>query len=317
MEKHLVMIQTEESLESPPSQSRSGLPMDDGTRPDATPSANTSEPLEIVIKPTKGWIGLDWSEIYNYRELLVFFIWRDISARYKQTILGPAWAVLQPMIMMVIFLFVARLAQISTPMGLPAPVCIFAGLIPWSVFSQGMPASANSLINSLNMVTKVYFPRLFLPVTAASVFLVDSLITLLLYGGILLYYQIAPVWTVVFVPLLIALTLIATLSIGVLLSGVTLFYRDFKHIIPFLVQIMMFVTPIYFSIENFSTKHPWAVLFLSLNPMFGIVDAFRACILGTPMYWSCFLISSATAVSLFIFAVLYFRRTERMFADYV
>ena len=243
-----------------------------------------------MIKPTSGWIAIDWKEIYDYRELLAFFVWRDISARYKQTILGPAWAILQPLIMMVIFTFVASVAKIPTPMDLPFPVCVFAALIPWSMFSQGMPASANSLITSLHMVTKVYFPRLFLPITAASVFLVDAVITLVLYGGILLYYQIVPQWTVVFVPALILLTLIATLSIGVLLSGLTLFYRDFRHIVPFLMQILMFVTPIYYSIGNI--RRAVIPLVLSLNPMFGITDAFRSCILGTPMYWGCFLISS-------------------------
>jgi lipopolysaccharide transport system permease protein len=313
------MIQTEETLESRPSEPRSGLSKDGEPWRDATPPAVASdvpkgEVPEFVIKPTSGWIGLDWQELYNYRELLVFFVWRDISTRYKQTILGPAWAVLQPLIMVVIFTFVAQFAKIETPLGLPVPVCVFAALIPWSMFSQGMPAAANSLINSLNMVTKVYFPRLFLPITAASVFMVDAVITLFIYGGILWYYQIVPQWTAVFVPFLIVLTLIAALSLGVLLSGLTLFYRDFKHLVPFLVQIMMYITPIFYSIQNIPARYRWI---LSFNPMFGIVDAFRACILGTPMYWNCFLISSFTAVALFVFAVFYFRRTERLFADYV
>lgn len=308
------MIQTEESLESPPSEPRAGGSRDGEPKRGARTGIDAADAPVVVIQPTTGWLAIDWKEIYNYRELLVFFVWRDISARYKQTILGPAWAVLQPLIMMAIFIFVARVAKIPTPMNLPYPVCIFAGLIPWSIFSQGMPGSANSLINSLNMVTKVYFPRLFLPITAASVFLVDAVITLMIYGAILWYYQIVPQWTVVFVPFLVLLTLIATLSMGVLLSGLTLFYRDFKHIVPFLVQIMMYVTPIFYSIQNIPEKYRW---FLSLNPMFGIVDAFRSCILGTPMYWSCFLTSSTTAVVLFVFAVFYFRRTERMFADYV
>jgi lipopolysaccharide transport system permease protein len=308
------MIQTEETLESPPSGPRAGESTDGESSRDAAPSAHAAEFPEFVIRPTTGWLAIDWKEIYNYRELLAFFIWRDVSARYKQTILGPAWAVLQPLIMMTIFTFVARFARIGTPMGLPYPVCVFAALIPWSIFSQGMPASAYSLITSLNMVTKVYFPRLFLPITAASVFLVDGVITLVLYGGILWYYQIAPQWTVVFVPLLILLTLVAALSFGVLLSGLTLFYRDFKHLVPFLVQIMMYLTPIFYTAGNISAKYHW---FLSLNPMFGIAEAFRSCILGTPMYWTSFLISSTTAIVLFVFAVFYFRRTERMFADYV
>ncbi len=310
------MIQTEKTLESRPSEPRSGSSKDGEPWREAADVHGDHAP-ECVIKPTSGWIAIDWQEIYNYRELLVFFIWRDVSTRYKQTILGPAWAILQPLIMLVIFTFVASFTGIKGPMDLPPPVWIFAGLIPWAIFSQGMPASANSLINSLNMVTKVYFPRVFLPVTAAAVFLVDAVITLLLYGGIMLYYQVAPHWTIVFVPVLVVLTLIATLSFGILLSGLTLFYRDFKHLIPFLVQIMTYVTPIFYSISDLPSNRQWILWILSINPMFGIVEAFRSCILGTPMYWTCFLISSVTAVALFVFAVFYFRRTERMFADYV
>jgi lipopolysaccharide transport system permease protein len=288
--------------------------MDGETRRPTTPSSKEAESIEFVIRPRSGWIAIDWQEIYNYRELLAFFVWRDISSRYKQTVLGGLWAILQPLIMMVVFVVLASFSKIPTPMGLPHAVCVFAALIPWSIFSQGMPASATSLINSLHMVTKVYFPRLFLPIGAAAVFLVDGVLTLLLYAGILAYYQIMPQWTVVFLPVLLLLTMIATLSIGVLLSGLMLFYRDFKHIVPFVVQLMMFATPTYYSIQNVPQKYRYIA---SLNPMFGIVDAFRSCILGTPMFWDCFLISSTVAVTVFTFAVFYFRRTERLFADFV
>lgn len=314
MELHLVMIQIEETLESPTSGSRLGVPMNGESRRTTTPSTKETEAAEIVIRPQSGWIAIDWKEIYSYRELLAFFVWRDISSRYKQTILGGAWAILQPLIMMVVFVVLASFSKIPTPMGLPTPVCVFAALIPWSIFSQGMPAAATSLIGSLHMVTKVYFPRLFLPIGAAAVFLVDGVLTLILYTGILIYYQIMPQWTVVFIPVLLLLTMIATLSIGVLLSGLMLFYRDFKHIVPFVVQIMMFATPTYYSIQNVPQRFRYIA---ALNPMFGIVDAFRSCILGTPMFWDCFLISTTVAVSLFTFAVLYFRRTERLFADFV
>lgn len=269
---------------------------------------------ELVIRPTSGWMAINWREMYEYRELLAFFIWRDISARYKQTILGAAWAVLQPLIMVVIFSLTARYVNIKMPMGLPYPVYIFAALIPWMMFSQGMPAAANSLVSSLNMVTKVYFPRLFMPVTAAAVFLIDGAISFLIYGAILFYYGIAPQWTIIFLPFLFLLTLIATLSIGVLLAGLTLFYRDFKHIVPFMIQIMMYVSGIFFPADMIPGKYRalW-----SLNPMFGIIDAYRAAILGTPLSWDCFLISSAVAIGLFTFSIYYFRRTERLFADYV
>ncbi|AMV40852.1 ABC transporter permease [Planctomyces sp. SH-PL62] len=270
---------------------------------------------EVVIKPSSGWLAVNWGEMFEYRELLVFLIWRDISARYKQTILGGAWAILQPLITMVIFTFISRLAKIPMPNDLPVPVCVFAALIPWTMFSQGMPAAAGSLISNLNMVTKVYFPRLFLPTTAAAVFLVDGLLSVGVYALMLLYYGITPAWTIVFLPFFFLLTLMASLSMGVLLAGLTLFYRDFKHIVPFLVQIMLYVTPIFYTINpTVPVKYRW---FLSLNPMFGITDAFRASVLGLPIQWDCFLISTTTAIALFLFAIHYFRRSERMFADYV
>lgn len=271
--------------------------------------------FEYVIQSTPGWRAVDWREMYEYRELLFYLIWRDVAARYKQTILGGAWAILQPTITLVIFTLLARMVRIPMPMGLPAPVCIFAGLIPWTIFSQGMPAAANSMVGSLNMVTKVYFPRLFLPITAAAIFLVDGLLATLVYGGLLLFYQVPPAWTVVFLPLFMALTMVAALSMGILLAALTLFYRDFKHVIPFLVQIMMYVTPIFYTIEpTVPQRFRWL---LSLNPMFGITDAFRSAMLGIPMQWDCFLISSGVAIGLFVFSLLYFRRNERLFADYV
>lgn len=306
------MIETEETL-AIPSQPR-GESRGQGAAQPAPTDDGAAEPHELVIRPASGWAAINWREMYEYRELLAFFIWRDISARYKQTILGAAWAILQPLIMVAIFSFVTRYAKIEIPMNLPLPVFIFAALIPWTMFAQGMPAAANSLVGALNMVTKVYFPRLFMPIAAAAVYLVDGALAFLVYGLILLYYGITPQWTIVFLPLLFLLTLIATLSVGVLLAGLTLFYRDFKHIVPFMVQIMMYVSGIFFPVSTIPAKYHW---FLSLNPMFGIIDAYRAAILGTPPHWNCFLISSAVAIGLFIFSVHYFRRTERLFADYV
>ncbi|MDG3008121.1 ABC transporter permease [Paludisphaera mucosa] len=287
-----------------------------------SPGGLTADPIppvegehDMVIHPTPGWRAVNWKEMYDYRELLAFLVWRDVAARYKQTILGGAWAILQPLITLVIFTFLSRMMKIPMPMDLPIPVCVFAALIPWTMFSQGMPAAANSLVNQLNMVTKVYFPRLFLPFTAAAVFLVDGLLSLLVYGLLLLYYGIAPAWTAVFIPVFFLLILIASLSMGVMLAGLTLFYRDFKHIIPFLTQVMLYMTPIFYTIDpTVPPRYRW---FLSLNPMFGITDAFRASILGLPVQWGCLLISSGVAIGLFLFAIHYFRRNERLFADFV
>jgi len=303
------MIETEQTL-SQPRRSSDDAPGEAGGAP-----SEILETHETTIQPSSGWRAVNWAEMYEYRELLVFLIWRDISARYKQTILGGAWAIIQPLLMMIIFTFVSRYAKTPMPPNIPIPVAVFAALIPWTMFNQGLSGSSLSLVNSLNMVTKVYFPRLFLPFTAAAVFLVDGLLATMVYAVLLAFYGIVPHWTVVFLPLLFALTLIATLSIGVLLAGLTLFYRDFKHIVPFLVQILMYMTPIFYTPAMFPEKYRLVLAFI--NPMFGISDAFRSAILGTTMYWGPFLISSGVAIGLFIFSVHYFRRTERLFADHV
>ena len=233
--------------------------------------------------------------------------------RYKQTVLGPAWAILQPLILMLIFsFFFGRLGKFDSE-GFPYSVFVFAGLIPWTLFSQGMPQSALSLVNQQNLLTKVYFPRLFVPVAAACVFLVDLLISLGMYAVILWYNHVIPSWTVVFLPFAILLTLIATLSIGIMISALTVFYRDFRHVVPFLIQIFMFVTPVIYSANVFK---PRTQMLLSLNPMFGIITAYRSLILRAKWNVACLAISAVSAVGLFICAVYYFRRTEQHFADF-
>ena len=268
---------------------------------------------EMVIRPRSGWIRIDWQEMWSHRELLAFLVWRDISVRYKQTVLGSAWAVLQPLTMMVIFTVIfGRFAGIDSE-GFPYPVFVFAGLIPWTLFSQGMPNSALSLVNQQQMLTKVYFPRLFVPIASAGVFLVDVLISLGIYAMMLLYYGVTPSWGVLWLVVLIPLTLIATLSVGVTLAALTVFYRDFKHIVPFLTQIMLYITPVIYPTKLVGMR--WQLL-LSLNPMFGIVTAYRSAILGLPWNFPTLAISSISAVGLFLFAIFYFRKIERRFADF-
>jgi homopolymeric O-antigen transport system permease protein len=268
---------------------------------------------EFVIKPQSGWIGINWTEMFAHRELLYYLVWRDISVRYKQTILGPAWAIFQPLFLMLIFTVVfSRFGKIDSQ-GVPYPVFVFAGLIPWTLFSQGMSQSSLSLVNQTNLLTKVYFPRLFIPISATAVFLIDLMFSLGIYTLLLLYYRFVPSWTIVFLPVLILLTLVATLGIGVMLSALTIFYRDFKHIVPFLVQIFMYVTPVIYSASALS---PRARLILSLNPMFGIVTAYRSAILGLDWDFPSFCISAVTAFGLLVVAMFYFRRTERRFVDF-
>jgi lipopolysaccharide transport system permease protein len=305
------MIKPEDSLISPtPAQPRELTVLRNGVLHQA--EHNDDEP-DLVIRPQLGWIGIDWKEMWSHRELLAFLIWRDISVRYKQTVLGPAWAVLQPLIMMVIFTVVfGQFARIDSE-GFPYPIFVFAGLIPWALFSQGMPQAAVSLINQQQMLTKVYFPRLFVPIGAASVFVVDLLISLVMYGVLMFCYGVVPSWGSLWLVFLIPLTLIATLGIGVTLAALTVFYRDFKHLVGFLVQIMMYVTPVFYPAKLVGTR--WRLL-LSLNPMFGIVNAYRSAILGTPWDFRTLGISTTSALLLLVFSFFYFRKTERRFADF-
>ena len=249
------------------------MPPDSFSLQPATPATRPAnggfdDSTDVVICPRSGWVAIDWKEMFAYRELLYFLVWRDMSVRYKQTILGPIWAILQPVILMCIFtFFFGRFAKIDSE-GFAYPVFVFAGLIPWTMFSQGLTSSSLSLVNYTHLLTKVYFPRLFIPVAAACVFLVDLVLSLGIYVPVLVYYRAMPSWTVIFLPLLILLTLIATLGIGILIAALTVFYRDLKHVIPFLVQIFMFVTPVIYSMKMVSVRYQY---FLSLNPMFGIV----------------------------------------------
>jgi lipopolysaccharide transport system permease protein len=311
------MIETETTPAAPPT-GRGDDPLRDPLLDDPVAKVvddDGREPLqETIIRPQSGWIGINWQEMWSHRELLFFLVWRDISIRYKQTVLGWAWAILQPLLMMMIFtLIFGRFAKIKPPNDVPYPVFVFAGLIPWTLFSQGLTQSAVSLANQQQLLTKVYFPRLFVPVGAACVFLVDLLVSLVIYAVILYAYGVKPSWGIVWLPFLIVLTLVATLGFGVMLAALTVFYRDFKHIVPFLVQILMFLTPVVIPVEYIGAR--WHLI-LSLNPIFGILNAYRSAILGSEWNKLSLAISTASALVMFTFAIYYFRQTERRFADF-
>jgi len=306
------MIETEDSLISPPQRHHPDLAAI--RTASAFPAENDADSPEIVIQPRSGWVAIDWKEMFEYRELLTFLIKRDIAVRYKQTVLGSAWAIVHPLLLMLIFtIFFGWFAKIPSEGRFPYQVLVFAALIPWTLFSQGLSQAALSLASQQNLLTKVYFPRLFVPIAAASVFLVDLAYSLGIYAFVLLYYRIIPSWTVIYVPLLIVVTLIATLSLGVMLSALTVFYRDFRHLVPFLQQIFMYITPVMYPVSMIPEKYHW---FLALNPMFGLVSAYRSAILGLPWHFQSLVISTTSALVTFLFAVYYFRRTERRFADF-
>jgi lipopolysaccharide transport system permease protein len=267
---------------------------------------------EILIRPSKGWIGVNWRELFACRELLLFLVWRDIKVRYKQTSLGVAWAVLQPLLTMAIFTFIfGRFAGVKDQTGgIPYPVFVFAGLIPWLFFLNGVTWAANSLITQQQILTKIYFPRLFVPTAGVGAFLLDMLMSLVLYGFIILWYGVSPSWHVVFLPLVIAAAVTATLGLGYALAALTVVYRDLRYAVTFMMQVLMYLSPVVF---------PMAILpahgILALNPACAVIEAFRWCILGTPMDPLILIVGTISNAGLFLFGLFYFRKTERFFAD--
>lgn len=284
----------------------------DLSRAESTPSLDVPELEETLIQARSGWIGIDWKELYRARELLFFLVWRDVKIRYKQTILGFAWAVLQPLFMMAIFTFVfGRFAKIPSE-GFPYPVFVFAGLLPWTFFANGLTQGGQCLVNQQQLLTKIYFPRLYVPTATVGAFLVDFAISLGLYALILTIYRIVPAWTIVFLPALMALTVMMTLGAVYCLSTLTVLYRDFRYVVPFLVQALMYLSPVIFPV---SLIPPRFHALLALNPMCGIIEAYRSAILGTPWNWLTLAVSTASAFVLFAFGLFYFRKVERRFAD--
>lgn len=286
--------------------------------PDDASGENT--PQELVIRARRGWIAIDWSELLRYRELLFFLVWRDIKVRYKQTVLGVAWAVLQPVLSVAIFsvIFGAGFGmKDKLPPGLPFPLYVFLGVIAWQVFAGGLNSGGLSLVSQQHLLTKIYFPRLFVPTAAVGGLLVDMAIALGVFAVVMLYFGYAPAWTVIFLPLLVVLNVMCALGIAYLLSALTVSYRDFRFLIPFMTQIWMWVSfvafPVPESIRN-SPKWQWV---LALNPMYGIISAYRRAVLGLTVGWNPLYLMSAIGITLalFTFGLFYFRRTERRFAD--
>lgn len=271
-----------------------------------------AEVPELVIEPPKGWIGLDWGELWRYRELLYFLVWRDFKVRYKQTVLGVAWAIVQPVFQMVIFTIIfGRLAGIDSE-GFPYAVFSYAALLPWMFFSAGAATAGLSLISQQHLLTKVYFPRLYVPTSAIGTCFVDFCLSSLVFAGIMVWFKIVPSWQMVLVPLLLVVLSMATLGLGYLLAALTVTYRDLRFVVPFLMQALMYVSPVVWPAglipEGFQL---WA----AINPMFGIIDAFRAAVLGRELQWDLLGVSTASAAALLVIGVLAFRRTEQRFAD--
>jgi lipopolysaccharide transport system permease protein len=274
------------------------------------------QPLKtVVIQPSHGWLSLGLKEIWSYRELLYFLVWRDVKVRYKQTALGAAWAIIQPFFTMIVFsLFFGGLAKIPSN-GVPYPIFSFAALVPWTFFANGMSLAANSLVSSSQLVSKVYFPRLLVPSATVLSGLIDFVLAFVVLIGMMLVYGIAPTARIVYLPLFLLLALIASLGAGLWLSAINVQFRDVKYVVPFLAQFWLFITPIAYPSSLLS--EPWRTIY-GLNPMAGVVEGFRWALLNTDTDPSGItLMSSVAAVVMLVSGAYYFRRMERTFADVV
>jgi lipopolysaccharide transport system permease protein len=269
----------------------------------------------ITIKPSRGWVSLRLRALWEYRELVYFLVWRDVKVRYKQTVLGAAWAILQPFLTMLIFsVFFGRLAKIPSD-GIPYPIFAFAALVPWTLFAHGLNQASNSLVSGANLIKKVYFPRLVMPTSAVLSGLVDFALSLVVLLGMMAFYGIAPSWRALAILPLIGLAVLTSLGAALWLAALNVEYRDVRYVVPFLTQVWLFATPIAY--PSSLLPEGWRMLY-AINPMVGVVEGFRWALLGAgtapgPLI----LVSVLVALALLVSGAFYFRRMEATFADVV
>jgi lipopolysaccharide transport system permease protein len=269
----------------------------------------------LRIAPSRGWVPLNLKDLWEYRELLYFLVWRDIKVRYKQTALGATWAIIQPFFTMIVFsIFFGHLAKVPSD-GIPYPIFSFAALVPWTFFANGLSQSSNSLVGSGTLITKVYFPRLIIPLAAVFSGIVDFLLAFLVLLVMMVYYGLLPTVNVLWLPLFLLLALITSLGVGLWLSALNVEYRDVRYIVPFITQFWMLATPIGY--PSSLLHQPWRTLY-GLNPMVGVAEGFRWALLGTKTAPGPIIAVSATAaLTILITGAFYFRRMEKTFADLV
>lgn len=278
-------------------------------------STGKNEPQVVLIKPSKAWVSLNLGALWEYRELLYFLTWRDIKVRYKQTFLGAAWAILQPFLTMLIFsVFFGRLVKVPSD-GIPYPLFAFTALVPWTFFANGLNQSSNSLVASANLLKKVYFPRLAIPVATVLAGVVDFVLAFVVLLVLMAFYRVTPTANIVWTPLFLILAFVTSLGVGLWMSALNVKYRDVRYVVPFLVQIWLFTTPVAYPSSLLS--EPWRTIY-GLNPMVGVVEGFRWALLGAntapgPMV----LASALAAVLILISGAFYFRHMEKIFADVV
>ncbi len=276
-----------------------------------------SDPDTIILRPSRGWSALNLADLWRYRELIFFLTWRDLKVRYKQTVLGVAWAVIRPVITMVIYsLIFGNLAQLDSE-GVPYSIFTYVALLPWQLFSKAMNDAGRSMVSNRNMVTKIYFPRLVIPVSTILSGLVDFLVAFVILIGMMIYFQVSITLTVLYLPLFLLLALVTALGVGLWFSALNVYYRDVGYVLPFLTEVWKYITPVAYSAQYITGK--WQFIY-ALNPMAGVVQGFRWALLGTTLDASALTtmsISAFVAVVVLITGLFYFRRMERSFADMV
>jgi lipopolysaccharide transport system permease protein len=271
------------------------------------------DPL-VSIRPSGRWSALNLRDLWSYRELLYFLTWRDVKVRYKQTLLGAAWAIIQPLLAMLIFtLFFGRLAGVPSD-GIPYPLFAYSGLLPWMFFSNAVTASGNSLVGSSHLITKVYFPRIIIPGAAVTAGLVDFAIAFVILAGLMAYYRVHLAWSILMLPALVSLTVLIALGIGMWTSALNVKYRDVRHALPFVIQLWMFATPIIYPSSIVPARWRWA---LAINPLTGIIESYRASLFGRALNWPMLAISSVITLAVVVCSAYLFRRMEKSFADVV
>jgi lipopolysaccharide transport system permease protein len=280
----------------------------------ASPGRVEDIPL-LRIAPSVGWVSLKLHELWEYRELLYFLVWRDIKVRYKQTVLGIGWAVIQPLLTMAVFsVFFGRLAKIPSD-GVPYPIFSYAALVPWTFFAHGLNHAANSLVGSANLIKKIYFPRLVVPISSVISGIVDFVLAFTVLLGMMLYYGIVPTINLLWIPLLLLLALATSLGVGLWFSAMNVQFRDVRYVMPFLTQLWLFATPIAY--PSSLLAEPWRTLY-GLNPLVGVVEGFRWALLGTDTApGHLIVVSVLITLVLLVGGAFYFRRMEKTFADVV
>jgi homopolymeric O-antigen transport system permease protein len=281
-----------------------------------TPSSLPPEPL-VVIEPSRG-LGRKWlSELWSYRELLFFLAWRDVKVRYKQTALGVLWVVMQPLLMTLIFsVFLGKLARVPSD-GFPYPLIVFAGLLPWTFFSNSVTHGVSSIVGNANLITKVYFPRLIIPASVVGGRLIDFGVAFIILFGLMGYYRVAPTWQIAMLPVLVLITSVLTLGVVTFVAAINVRYRDIGVVLPVLIQLWMFASPVLYPARLVRDAWPRAYRLYELNPIVGLVEGFRSALFGRAFEWSSLGRTAVIALLILIVSAYFFRRVERGFADVI